>query len=703
MSLPTPTFIGQTATVSGKTYQATSISPPAWLGITTGTHENRIEELESLQLWNANKYGANPDGVTVSTNAIRNACTAANGRVLTFVGGTYLIDEKIELKNTGGIKCLGDVTFKAAPTLTGPMFVFQEDDTEWLEDKGLLAASVDDIGEKAITLTDATGVEKGDELIIWDSATSSWSTHRANYYAGEFVSVDRITGSVVDTVETMYDAYPTNTTTRVYKHTGKPAIFQGFTLESNLDANQSSGLQIFGAIGLKLQDIKSNTWGYTAVSYSRSRYVKSIGLDIDMTTLDGTAGTNYGLSIGNSQDCRTLLCDIKSVRHAVAHGGGANTGSIVTRNSTVQGCTLYSTTTVGAADIHGNCENVRYINNTIDGGCILGGHNNAYIGNTIRNWEGASCILVAEPVSMNHDIKGNEAYVYGMASGRGGWFDCGGNTTSLDSDTVRDGTLTITGNKVDANGYDETGVDLIKIVNKGSTAVTKVIHKDNVYINTSVGGDSIFFVQMYTISGSALASITIDGEYDGAALRLEADNVTVTNAQIDGKFITKALQYPLFINATEEVEIDSVSVKNGNITPIYVANAATAKLGDIDINEYCRSTASSVHRAGILLQSVNYARLVDVRGRTTQADALYGIRLTGTAGTVDVALTKFTKSGATLNIVNSSGYTINYLVEEDIKAIGGGLGELADGNGVTGTATSANTLTIVDGVITAIT
>ena len=95
--------------------------------------------------------------------------------------------------------------------------------------------------------------------------------------------------------------------------------------------------------------------------------------------------------------------------------------------------------------------------------------------------------------------------------------------------------------------------------------------------------------------------------------------------------------------------------------------------------------------------------MVDVRGRTTQADALYGIRLTGTAGTVDVALTKFTKSGATLNIVNSSGYTINYLVEEDIKAIGGGLGELADGNGVTGTATSANTLTIVDGVITAIT
>ena len=47
MSLPTPTSIGQTATVSGKTYQATSISPPVWKNVTDGTHGRRLEELEN--------------------------------------------------------------------------------------------------------------------------------------------------------------------------------------------------------------------------------------------------------------------------------------------------------------------------------------------------------------------------------------------------------------------------------------------------------------------------------------------------------------------------------------------------------------------------------------------------------------------------------------------------------------------------------
>lgn len=46
MSLPTPTSVGQQATVDGKTYQAISIDPPVWNGITTGTQSNRISVLE---------------------------------------------------------------------------------------------------------------------------------------------------------------------------------------------------------------------------------------------------------------------------------------------------------------------------------------------------------------------------------------------------------------------------------------------------------------------------------------------------------------------------------------------------------------------------------------------------------------------------------------------------------------------------------
>ncbi len=48
MSLPIPTSIGQQITVDGKTYQAISIDPPVWDGVTTGTHETRIEALEGV-------------------------------------------------------------------------------------------------------------------------------------------------------------------------------------------------------------------------------------------------------------------------------------------------------------------------------------------------------------------------------------------------------------------------------------------------------------------------------------------------------------------------------------------------------------------------------------------------------------------------------------------------------------------------------
>lgn len=47
MGLPNPTFIGQQIEVNGKTYQAASVNPPVWRGVTTGTHGRRLEELET--------------------------------------------------------------------------------------------------------------------------------------------------------------------------------------------------------------------------------------------------------------------------------------------------------------------------------------------------------------------------------------------------------------------------------------------------------------------------------------------------------------------------------------------------------------------------------------------------------------------------------------------------------------------------------
>ena len=236
-----------------------------------------------------------------------------------------------------------------------------------------------EIGVKEITVIDASSISAGDELIIWDSTEAAWNSARANYYKGEFVTVDEVVGNTLKLKDTLYDAYSDLANLKVYKHTGKSLQVSGLSLLCEENGQQAFGLRANGVMGLQLDDIKTNSFSYTAIGVSRSRYININKVHSDMSRVNAGAGTNYCISIGNSQDATTTNSFLKSVRHGMSHGGGADIGSVITRNSKVSNCSVLCTTTVGAVDIHGCCENVVYDNNYIDGGCTLGGHRCSYI------------------------------------------------------------------------------------------------------------------------------------------------------------------------------------------------------------------------------------------------------------------------------------------------------------------------------------
>lgn len=108
MSLPNPTFIGQQATVDGKTYQAESVNPPVWKGITTGNVHKRLDILE-FPFINVKKFNAKLDG-SDDTAAFNAALTeASNGGTVLIPQGTMLIAPTVLPSTLKGLYCIGTI------------------------------------------------------------------------------------------------------------------------------------------------------------------------------------------------------------------------------------------------------------------------------------------------------------------------------------------------------------------------------------------------------------------------------------------------------------------------------------------------------------------------------------------------------------------------------------------------------------------
>lgn len=352
----------------------------------------------------------------------------------------------------------------------------------------------------SISFVSAPSLSPGDVICIYNPTDSSWSGFRVDYRAGEFATVLRVDGTTVYLAGLLYESYTA----------GSVAIYKMNRLSGDFDFG---GAEIIGpnpaiavGAGVRFQNIvRSSIYGLTArnANYLQIGVWQSVDVDVygcNAMTLENTLnGTQYGLSLANTQSVRVHGGTFVSERHGVTMGGASGLGAVVTRDCHVYGAHI---TTRGdfAADFHGNVEHSSYEGCTLVGGATFGGNKNAYKNNKLITGGLGYGFFASEPKGTDFEFTGSEIEARTVAPSGRGVFDC----IAITSNTVLGGTLSIKDMRI--YGADQPDAFGANIRNYGSTAVGRRVNIDGLHIETP---SAIAPCRLSTQSGTDWSSLTM--------------------------------------------------------------------------------------------------------------------------------------------------------------------------------------------------
>jgi hypothetical protein len=225
-----------------------------------------------------------------------------------------------------------------------------------------------------VTFAAAHGLVEGDVFCVWDGRDYSWSSHRAEYHDGDWMRVAEVVSATqVRIYGHAPDAYAAANMT-CHKITG-----QGVDV-SNLRMIPRASADFFLVQyhqGVRLHGIVCPAGNSNRNIYVSRSYDVVIN-DVRSTVLQGNA---YPVVIGNCKKVRVSGSAMFSDRHVLGLGGGDGPGSVPTRDVIVSGMLMTNLDTgIGAADSHGNVDDITFANCIIDSAANLGGRNVRAIG-----------------------------------------------------------------------------------------------------------------------------------------------------------------------------------------------------------------------------------------------------------------------------------------------------------------------------------
>jgi hypothetical protein len=233
--------------------------------------------------------------------------------------------------------------------------------------------------EMSLTVSDGSQFAEGDEIIIQNADNFSFSLHRAEYQDGEFFTVSSVTTNTVFLTTGLLSSYLSAGNIQFYKVTPVYASMKGIKF-SGLATNNLLQLDLVKDFYIESVDVKGGT--NRALSLRRCYGGELIGGVFDHK--EPASGTNYGISIANCQDLELRPTRAFGTRHGIATGGFAGAGAVPCRNVYIRKAAIASTDS-HAADIHGNAENVFYVDCNIYGGTGIGGKNCGVRGGTVAS------------------------------------------------------------------------------------------------------------------------------------------------------------------------------------------------------------------------------------------------------------------------------------------------------------------------------
>ena len=376
------------------------------------TAQDKMREWVSVK-----DFGAVGDGVANDASAILAAITAANGKTVKIPAGTYRITSLIEY--SGPVSLQGEDGAVFIMEGAG-RFLFSSAPASIPRHSPDLQA-----GRNSVSFLSDHGLSQGDVFVLYNTQDYSWSSHRDYYRDGCMFKVDTVTNAT--TVKNYGVAPDTYTFTNflAYKLVGQGVYIKGIALRPSA-STATVLLWVDGHVGVDVSGVViENGAIYTGIEIWRCFDVRVSGCSGELS-----GGDSYPIAISNSQKVTISDCELYSARHCIALGGRTGDACVPTRDVLITHCNLYnaSSSGLGAADVHGNCENIHYSNCYFNSGANAAGANVKYSNCVIMGrdpvaYPDGNCVYGSEVVKGVFEFEDCRFVTYGNGASFGAFVD----------------------------------------------------------------------------------------------------------------------------------------------------------------------------------------------------------------------------------------------------------------------------------------
>lgn len=231
------------------------------------------------------------------------------------------------------------------------------------------------VANKSNTLVFASApdLKIGDIVLIWNPTDASWSTWRPDYRAGEYCRVASVSGNTVTLFGLTYDAYASSAV-QLYKLGGTTACFKDIKIKQPASANDA--LFVSWADNPIIDNVPTEGSLYAGITVQNC---VDITCRVRAKQASAPSGNNYGMVVSNCQG-GVVEGYLYATRHPNTMGGNVGIGSVPCRNIDIYASMSNLLAGIGAGDLHGNTEDIRFHGQTFNSGGVVAGKNNRWIG-----------------------------------------------------------------------------------------------------------------------------------------------------------------------------------------------------------------------------------------------------------------------------------------------------------------------------------
>lgn len=646
-------------------------------------------------------FGADNTGASDATAAIQLALDSGAKRVYAPAGtykifSTITLPDNVSLYGDGVGATIFDGSTATYANLTSGRHITTSGGS-WAQISDL--ASDVSKGARTLTFLTAPSLVPGDVIQIYNPTDFSFSGFRAEYRAGEFIRVAKVSGTTVTLQGTLCDSY-TAASVDVYKLEGATSCnLRGFTLKGlGSTSNPVFGINFFNAVDSSIEDVRVYGCSFTQISVNQCFNVQLRGCtgEEDFTN---SFGGDYGLAISNSHIVNVNGGYYAAARHGVTTGGFSGVGCVSCRYMSFQGVTISTSGSIQAADFHGNMEYSWFDNCVLDGGFAGGGDyfyvtNNVVRGNPAGN--GNILMYIAELRGANFKISNNICSSTAIpTAGFGGFIHA-----AITDETPKGGVMDISGNtfvwEVATSSINSQTL-LVQSSYTGTQPVDVSIKNNTV---SSLFGTNFGFTQVsvVTTTGVPLRSVEVcDNVLNSAgAIRVRGvlpSDVVASTVIVNNNTLANLPNIPINVEDVDDyIECRGNHVTNCESYAISLQGTAGAfPCYHIDVsdntvvNNLTTRTSAASTNVGLLVQNATYAT---VRNNVTGSFNQYIQVASNTSFVVGETITGAT-SGATA--------TITALVDTDEIMISRTLvGSFTVAETITGSISGSTTVSVAE-------